>query len=217
MYFDVLTFTSKLHALSDIFYSPLLTLTHIRAGRNVISCPHMIQMEFVLWNYPLVQSVNVINDQAPSTQLLPCILLSSYSALITQVYTGRWHRHQEEQILNGIRKCVGFCTCVSTLPIQWAVWEEWKKPSLVACTKWSQSGTGKVHGQIPFCLNSREANEEAKLQSFDLKMSLASIKICLKFLLFSSTLLPFAFLCCMMNVSWPDFAIVALCFKATLT
>lgn len=97
-------------------------------------------------------------------------------------------------------------------------WEEWKKLSLVSCTKWSQSGTGKVHGQIPFCLNSREANEQAKLQSFDLRMSLASIKNCLKFLLFSSALLlPFAFLCCVVNVSCPDFAIGALCLKATLT
>lgn len=81
----MLTFTSQLRALSDTIFSPLLTLAHIRAGRNVILCPHMIQMKFVLWSYPLVQSVNVIDDQAPSTELLPCVLLSSYSALITQV------------------------------------------------------------------------------------------------------------------------------------
>lgn len=75
--------------------------------------------------------------------------------------------------------------------------------------EWYRKSTRAVH--------SGEANEQAKLQSFDLRMSLASIKICLKFLLFSSALLPFAFLCCVMNVSCPDFAIVALCLKATLT
>lgn len=74
-------------------------------------------------------------------------------------------------------------------------WENKKKLSLVSCTKLSQSGAGKVHGQIPFSLNSREANKHAMLQSFDLKMSLVSIKICLKFLLFSSARLLLSFLC----------------------
>lgn len=65
MHFDVLISTSKLLALSGIFCSPLLALMPVRAGRSVISCPHTIQMKFVLWSYPLVKSVNVVNDQAP--------------------------------------------------------------------------------------------------------------------------------------------------------
>lgn len=50
-------------------------------------------------------------------------------------------------------------------------------------------------------------------QSFDLSMSLTSIKICLKFLLFSSAFLPFAFLCCVINVSCPHLVTIALCLK----
>lgn len=68
-------------------------------------------------------------------------------------------------------------------------WEECKKRSLVSFTKWSQTDTGKVQGQIPFHINTREANEQTKLRSFDFSMSLARTEIRLKFLLFSSALL----------------------------
>jgi len=127
----VLTFTSKLHALSDIFCSPLLTLTHIKAGRNVISCPHMIQMKFLLWSYPLVQSVNVVNDQAPSTQLLPCILLSSCSALITQVYNGQWHSIRKSKISSvfwmGSENVLDFVHVYQRFQFSELCREEWKK------------------------------------------------------------------------------------------
>lgn len=40
------------------------------------------------------QPVNVVNDQAPSAQLLLCISLSSCCSLITPPYPERLHRQQ---------------------------------------------------------------------------------------------------------------------------
>lgn len=95
-------------------------------------------------------------------------------------------------------------------------WEEWKNPSCFL-HEMKPECHRKKYGQIPFCLNSKEANEQAKLQSFDSRMNLASIKICLKSLLFSSALLPFAFLCYAMNYIMPRFCNCSFCLKATLT
>lgn len=209
----MLTSSSKLCALSDTFCSLLLALTHRRAGRNGISCPHMIQVKSVLWSYMLVQSVKVSmikHHQLSYFTAFCCLLILP---LVLEGGTGirkykTWFMLQMES-----ENVVDFLYVYQHFQSQELCWEEWKNLSAISCTKWRQGTTEKVHGQIPFCLNCRETNEQRNLQSFDLRMSLANIKICLKFLLFSSATLPFAFLCCVMNVPCPHLVTVALCLK----
>lgn len=209
----MLTFTSKLCALSDTFYSLLLTLTLTRAGRNGISCPHMIQVKSVLWSYPLVQSVEVSVIKHHQLSYVPAFCCLSILPLVLEGGTGIrkykiWSTLQMES-----ENVLDFAYVYQHFQSGVLCWEEWKNLSAVSCTKWGQGATGRVHGQTPFFLNSRGSNEQANLQSFDLRMSLAGIKICLKFLLFSSAFLPFAFLCCVMNVSCPHLVTVTLCLK----
>lgn len=211
----MLTSSSKLCALSDTFCSLLLALTHRRAGRNGISCPHMIQVKSVLWSYTLVQSVKVSmikHHQLSYFTAFCCLLILP---LVLEGGTGimkykTWFMLQMES-----ENVVDFFICVPALPIPRTVLRRMKKPKccFLHSKKWRQGTTEKVHGQIPFCLNCRETNEQRNLQSFDLRMSLANTKICLKFLLFYSATLPFAFLCCVMNVPCPHVVTVALCLK----
>lgn len=88
IYFDVLTFTSKLCALSDTFCSLLLALTHARAGRNGISCPRMIQVKSVLWSYPLVQSVKVSVIKHHQLSYFPAFCCLSILPLVLEGGTG---------------------------------------------------------------------------------------------------------------------------------
>lgn len=209
----MLTSTSKLCALSDTFCSLLLALTHMRAGRNGISCPHLIQVKSVPWSFQLVQSVKESVIKHHQLSYFPAFCCLSILPLVLESGTDIrkykiWSVLQTES-----ENVLDFVYVYQHFQSSELCWEVWKNLSALSCTKWRQGTTGKVHDQIHFCLNSRETNEQTNLQSFDLRMGLASIKICTKFLLFSSAFLPFAFLCCVMNVSCPHLVTVALCLK----